>query len=242
MSGRSSVSYRAYLTQWDEHRERGRREVRSAGFVPDGVLARDLSGEASDERHGVAVVTRPPPAVVEVVREAQAKLGAVDDRQYFYPPGDLHLTVLEIHHSRPRPVEPEAVEQIVTVVRSVAKETPTPLLLDGRIGFDRATVTMGWLPADERLEQLRERLAAGLRDAGVRMEARHARPTAHVTFVRYLAEPGEAAAWIETLDALQERVMESTWKVRNLVVTAGATWYGRRERIRAYGPFALLDV
>jgi 2'-5' RNA ligase len=236
---RHAPAYRSFLANYLSQQEAGRGIVERSGFLPDEILAEEARGGRPDGRYGVNIVARPPESVVALIRDFQSGLRRVDPRQYFYPASDLHLTILEIRHGHSRPIDAPVVARIASAVRKASAEMPAPQLADGRVGFDGATVTLHGFPGDERLQRLRERMIRALEEARIPFEPRYRRDTAHVTFVRYLEEVSDPAAWARHLRDFQERVHPMAWDVEAVHVTAGATWYGRSDRLERFGPFPL---
>ena len=187
----------------------------------------------------MTVIARPPAALRAVIAEIQSGLRSIDANQYFYPPEDLHLTVLEISQSRPSPVEVDELRRIIAQVRSACAEMPPPRLVEGCLGFDENTVTLTCFPGDGGLDALRNSIATALSDAGFAPEPRYNRPTSHVTFVRYLSEVRDARGWLERLSEAQRIVHPVSWRVDRVFVTSGANWYGRSERVEVHGPLPL---
>ncbi len=235
----AGAPYLAYLANYDEYRTKGWKRIQNQGFAPDAILADDVSGRREDTRYGVTIVARPPASVRDVIRRIQVRLQRIDASQYFYPLGDSHLTVLEVFQGRSRMPDADQVRRINAAVRAASADTLAPRLIDGRIGFNESTVTLTCFPDDDRLDMLRDRIAAELSDAGIFREPRYLRKTAHVTFVRYISEVREISDWVESLRQAQAVVYPVVWEMNRVSVTSGATWYGRRERVEEHGPFAL---
>jgi hypothetical protein len=68
--------------------------------VIDDTLVKELAESGSDVRYGVNLVCCPKREIVEQVTAIQERLFGFEPAQYYYPPQDLHLTLVEIRHSR----------------------------------------------------------------------------------------------------------------------------------------------
>jgi hypothetical protein len=82
----------------------------------DDILRRELQAPGFDRRCGVNLICRPPREIIHCVGGIQACLAAVEPDQYYYPAGDLHLTLFEISHGEPlEDVEKDA-RKLITCV------------------------------------------------------------------------------------------------------------------------------
>jgi 2'-5' RNA ligase len=221
-----------------QRRQEGQLSLMS-GAVVDRVLVQELDSPHTDMRCGVNIICRPTIEIVEYIVSTQEYLRVLEPDQYYYPPSDLHLTLVEICHSR----TPEEVAPIARVVgpelnRIAAMTSPSkvdsPMLV-----FDSHAVALNFLPADDALQNARQAILEGLANLGISTDARYETRSAHVTLMRYITplhSPSEE--WISNLLNVPT-TPELTWLLSPVWLTWGASWYGMRSRIEEIGPIQL---
>ena len=223
-----------------EYRNKGERDVLSTGIVLDEVLIRELREEGSDIRHGVNLICLPNQAIVDHITALQRRLFQYEPTQYYYPGRDLHLTLVEICHSR---AEEEA-QHLASAVQSIVpffleRQQPAAVLDDPVLIHDSRGAALNFLPRDEQLQHLRQVLRDELALNGITIASRYAVMSAHITLLRYvtpLTTPAEK--WVEILRDAQSTIL-AAWPLRSVWLTWGATWYGMESRMSRYGPMRI---
>jgi len=228
----------AFLARLHEYRRRGARALLEHGVEPDPVLIQEVSAPGGDQRYGVNLLARPPLHVVSYISALQEQLRLHESDQYCCPPGDLHLTLVEICSSRP---QHEAERLAAAVVRALPKiaQTALPALLVRPLpGYDQRACALNFLPADNALQALRGHLANQLAGHGITIAPRYTPQSAHVTLLRYLRPlRSDSAAWVETLENASCGTLE--WSLDAIWLSWGATWYGMQGRTTLRGPYSL---
>ncbi len=229
----------AFRTQVARLRERGLRDLRERGPWIDRTLAEQLAARGGDARHGVNLVGRPPDEVRRAISTLAASLRELEPSQYYYPPEDLHLTLVEIRHSRGEEEADAVARRVQPLMSALLDGLHVFGLVHPSVLYDRGGCALSLLPADGGLEEVRRRIVERLRDLGVDTEERYERSVAHVTFARYL-RPLEVpeGRWLERLSALEPE-RDLRWTVGAVWLTWGPNWYGMRSRIREAGPYPL---
>lgn len=210
-----------------------------SGPVLDRILIQELHSPHTDMRCGVNIICRPAIDVVEYIVAIQQYLSEFEPDQYYYPPSDLHLTLVEICHSR----TPEDVSLIADVVgskiRRIAAVTALPKVDSPMLVFDAHAVALNFLPVDEALQNARHSIREGLVNLGIPVDSRHETPTAHVTLMRYINPLRSAPKeWVSKLLHVPPKP-NLAWSLSPVWLTWGANWYGMRSRIEEIGPIQL---
>jgi hypothetical protein len=206
--------------------------MRSTGVVVDEVLARELAHPGSDSRHGVNLVCCPGPGLIEKIAAIQRRLSEFEPGQYYYPPNDLHLTLVEICHSRSEAEAASIAHAVQSLAPSfLARERPAALH-SPELVFDEKAVAVRFLPCDDRLQQLRASIREHLAAHRVVGDPRYPQRSAHITFLRYL-EPlrTPAEAWFDLLGDCRIE-LDRPWVLDEVWLTWGATWYGMASRTK----------
>jgi 2'-5' RNA ligase len=222
-------------------RDQGARDLDRFGASVDRVLAGEITCPGSDQRCGVNLVCRPPVPVLDLIARLQDHLAPHEPEQYYYPPADLHLTLVEICHSRPAaeilPIAQAAADRLPSVLSGVR----APAVRMPRFIFDARGCVLSLLPVDGGIQDARRAIRERLEAAGVPVVPRYSPSSAHVTFMRYRAPLRRPADWMAALRAIQVDV-EVTWAMARVWLTHGANWYGMASRITVIGPFALEEA
>ena len=154
----------------------------------------------------------------------QHRLRGLEDGQYYYPPGDLHMTVVEICHRGGR--HPGRRRTLPAVDVDTAA-----------VVWDAHGVALALTPVSRALDTLRRTVTAALAQAGVSVRPRYVPRGTHLTFVRYLTPLRRGArTWHEALACLAP--VPCRWTITEGWLTSGATWYGMARRIACAGPLA----
>jgi 2'-5' RNA ligase len=234
----SSQVRKAFLQNIMQRRQEGQLSLMS-GPVVDTILVQELDSPRTDMRCGVNIICRPTVDVVDYIVSIQEYLRVFEPDQYYYPPSDLHLTLVEICHSR----TPEEVFHIADVVgpetSRIAATASVPKVDSPMLVFDSRAIALNFLPADGTLQNTRQSILEGLVNIGISVDSRHEAKSAHVTLMRYITPlRSESEAWISNLLNVPAKP-NLAWSLSPVWLTWGANWYGMRSRIEEIGPIQL---
>jgi hypothetical protein len=234
----SSQLRNVFLQNIMQRRHEGQLSLMS-GPVVDKMLVQELDHPHTDMRCGVNIICRPTIDVVRYMVSIQEYLSGFEPDQYYYPSSDLHLTLVEICHSRP----PEDAFFIAGVVGSeisrIAAMTPLPKVDSPMLVFDSHAIALNFLPTDDALQNARQSILEGLSNLGISMDSRYETKSAHVTLMRYITPLRSASEeWVSNLINLPP-TPTLEWLLSPLWLTWGANWYGMRSRIEEIGPIHL---
>lgn len=229
----------AFSERIASRREAGIAAVLAEGIRVDDALRTEMITPGSDERCGVNIVARPNGITLKVIREIQERLRSVEPSQYYYPSSDLHLTYLEVCHSRGQREVDEVAPQVVDACDVIARATPKALLTLPKLVMDPGGCALNFVPGNDSLQRGRERLRNGIARRGIAIDARYVALSAHVTFMRYIAPLAEPTrTWVGMLEQIEVED-DIEWDVDDVWVTWGANWYGMASRIAVAGPHRL---
>ncbi|GME41275.1 RNA ligase/cyclic nucleotide phosphodiesterase [Neofusicoccum parvum] len=190
-----------------------------AGVMVDPILLRleDPSVEPGyvDPRNCLVFWARPPEKVKTLVRECQERLRDVVPNLWLMPPTSLHMTAIEITHSRTADEISALVAQMQPAIPSLANHpssSPThrARLVKPLLGFDASAIALSFVPAADgeglvdgrdtagrqrepaddayTYHHLRRDLFAKSTEAGVKVDSRYVVPSAHLTVARFIRE------------------------------------------------------
>ncbi len=229
-----------FITRAQERLATGLAGLAAEGVRVDEVLTKELAEPGSDERMGVNVIARPTGKALKVIEALQQSLRSSFPNQYYYPLPDLHLTVVELCHSKTI----DEAERIAQVAEATIKKTVENLssihLRAWSMGADRGGLALNSIPVDTTLRQARSTIAQSLTAGCVPGEPRYAADSAHITFMRFL-QPMEKEELTFLHKIIQTWTVESQadWEINEVALTFGANWYGMRRRVTERGPWQL---
>jgi len=170
---------RAFLNQ-------GKVALRKDGAIDDAILRAELGTATTDLRSGLNIICRPSEQLRSVVVEIQDQIKRTEPDQYYYPETDLHLTLLEICHSR-------SPEELSVIVQKLSSSIPLlfqsvdSIHLDSpEVVFDAHACALAFLPCDNNLQRCRTAFVEIL-DKSISPYSRYLPNSAHVTVMRYIA-------------------------------------------------------
>ena len=232
MAGQMSEVPRLYEKLWREA---------TAAFERGGPrLDPFLKNRAGDRRRGVTLIARPDSRVRERVADFLREIAKVAPRQYFYRPGELHLTVLSMipvsdswQESMPR--LPEYLAVLDTVLRN---RSAFSIAFRGVTASPEAVMVQGF-PEGETLQQLRDDLRAALpgRDLGDRLDRRYKVTAAHLTVARF-STPMPDWKPLKALLAAHRETDFGESRIRALELIE-SDWYASADTVRALREYAL---
>jgi hypothetical protein len=223
---------RAFLDQ-------GKAALLKDGVTDDAILRAELGTPTTDLRSGLNIICRPSEQLRSVVIQIQDQMKRTEPDQYYYPGTDLHLTLLEICHSRSPQELFVIVQKLSTSIPLLFQSVDSIHLDSPEVVFDTHACALGFLPSDNNLQRCRTAFVGILEKSGISLYSRYLANSAHVTVMRYIAPlRSSRREWVNTLSSLRfDR--EFVWNVSEAWITWGTNWYGMRSRITERGPFVL---
>lgn len=191
-----------------------------------------LAGTEQDKRMACCVVSRPDNPTKELILSIQNKLqNSVSTEIWLTPPENLHMTLLEVAHSRPE----KEIESLVHVLKpkmeainSIAAEGPVlkhPLLC-----YDANALALSFTSSNPTHTKLRETLYDFATRNGVDILPRYAGPSAHITIARF-KQPLSAEDvnhMLETIASTNNFMPNHEWKITSASLSSGLIWYGQQ--------------
>jgi 2'-5' RNA ligase len=147
-----------------------------------------LRNKAGDSRRGVTLVAHPDANVRRKVGRFLSEVAAIQPRQHFYRPSELHVTVMAIIPGstswRDEIRKLPACQEVLN--RVLEKGRPFRVHFRGVTVSPDAVMIQGF-PADDALSRLRNRLRGAFRKAGLggNLDRRYKTVTAHLTVMHF---------------------------------------------------------
>ncbi|KUG09457.1 2'-5' RNA ligase family protein [Solirubrum puertoriconensis] len=171
-----------------------------------------LIDDPNDHRLGLTLVIRPAAEVKQRMVEFVQQLQGFEPDQYYYPPSDMHVTLLTLISCYEGfsldQVDLDAYTQLLAGV--VQEARPFTLDFTG-ITASAATVMVQGFPRSEALQQLRSRLRTAFHVSGLpqTIDKRYVLQTAHSTVARFRAPLQQRQRFVEALQQYRQHVFGS---------------------------------
>ncbi|KAK9458038.1 RNA ligase/cyclic nucleotide phosphodiesterase [Dipodascopsis uninucleata] len=217
----------------------------SRTVTPDPILkglVLDNKPPEFDPRNCVTLWCRPTHQVIQLIQNVQDMLLSVEPELWVMPPGNLHLTALEILHSADEEHMANYVTSLKPVLKKLLAPHPAPVLVRPILSFDQSALALSFLPVSSyradgewySYHHYRKDLY-DIVQSHVPVDSRYQVPSAHVTiarFVKGLSIPVEK--WVAKLDEINtwldnEGGRDIKWTIgdeRGAECRCGRIWYG----------------
>lgn len=213
-------------------------EVREGRVTIDPLLA----SREPDQRRCITVLARPSALIQQSVQGFLNELSAIDPKQYYYDPAELHVTVLSLftatlEHAR---YLSRYAEYLAAVNASLANAPTFGIEFTG-VTLTREAVMIQGFPATTALNDLRESLRNELRAKHLTtgLDSRYVLQTAHMTVVRFRARLRGSTHFTRVLEHYRDHVFgRSEVQELNLVRN---DWYMSRVSVEVLERYPLFS-
>jgi 2'-5' RNA ligase len=162
-----------------------------------------LPDKRRDDRRGVALAFKPSRTLQNSIALWLQELAAVAPGQYFYPPEELHVTVLAIIPGSEswRQSIPHLASCKILIGDVLSRHRKFSITFRGVTASPGSVMIQGF-PADDTLRKIREDLRETLRQnhLGDGLDVRYKIKSAHITAMRFCQSPANSqrlAAWLK---------------------------------------------
>lgn len=210
-------------------------------FEADEFGVDPLLYDENDKRYGVTLLIRPAQSVVESIGSFLEEVRLIEPDLYFYPPADLHLTVMSIISC----YEGFQLDQINQdehrdlIQASLGGIKPFQLKLKGITAAPSAIMVQGF-PDKDGLNVIRDSLREHYKNSELksRMDVRYAISTSHSTVIRFPQKPQNPKALLELLEKYRSYDFGS-YTINQLEFVYN-DWYQRSAFVQKLGMFELV--
>jgi len=161
-------------------------KIRAGRIESDPVL----EDRVQDQRRGLTVITRPPPAVRQCVTLFLGQLRRIEPTQYYYSPSEFHVTILSLFTAtvNHEPFFAQTEEYISAVDSALRKVPPIRIEFKGVTASPGTVMIQGFFKTDA-LNDVRDVLRGQLRARGLAdgVDRRYRLESAHMTVARFRA-------------------------------------------------------
>lgn len=193
----------------------------------------------TDPRNCLVFWARPPEHIIKLASHLQSLLKKAAPNLWLMPPHRMHLTALEVTHSRTPGEIASLVEQVRPAIPALTNYAfaHRSRLVKPMLSYDLAAVAVSFLPAagepvasppaadgsaahevddSYSYHHLRRDAFDLVRATGVDIASRYVVPSAHITLGRYLGQEDHATpemreAWTRTIDEANAWLEEEVW-------------------------------
>ncbi|KAH0565391.1 hypothetical protein GP486_001208 [Trichoglossum hirsutum] len=200
-----------------------------------------------DPRNNICVWARPTESIKEIVAEIQHELRVSAPGIWLMPLPCLHMTVLEVLHSKTPEVMDSVLQKLQPCISQLANYTFSHRvrLVRPKLSFDDLAVALTFVPAASGPDDsytylhLRRDLSRICHQYGVEVKARYATTSCHFTVARFVSVRDHVSegvggvvvpshekikSWVSKLEYLNDRLRERYWPENS-----GGEWYVGQE-------------
>jgi vesicle-fusing ATPase len=208
-----------------------------SGVIVDPILQLLEDGKSVEEgyvdpRHCLVFWGRPEEHIRTLIGEVQQRLRKAAPSLWLMPKENLHITILEITHSKTAEEIELLKQQIAPVAEPVVNYTKAPnhraRLIKPMVGFDASALALSFVPAagegdDFSYHHLRRDVFDMVTGAGVKVDSRYVVPSAHLTIGRFVTQedfakedgsvdPKKMEDLIQTIEDVNAWLQEQYWQ------------------------------
>jgi 2'-5' RNA ligase len=199
-----------------------------------------LADRARDQRRGVSLIFRPPPAVQARIKDFLDPLAEEFPGQHFYAPAEFHVTVLTpISGTERWRRDMRELRVFREILREALRGQPAfGVEFCGVTAAPNAVMVQGF-PRDGGLEQIRAglRRAFAERGLGGRLDRRYRNAAAHITVMRFSRAGADGRRLLARLEANRDREF-GAMPVDTLQLV-WSDWYASAKGLRVLEEFPL---
>ncbi|KAJ4375111.1 hypothetical protein N0V83_002195 [Neocucurbitaria cava] len=213
-----------------------------AGVSIDPILSRLSEPGYVDPRHCLVVWGRPTEKVKALISRVQKELLTLAPSLWLMPQDRLHITAMEVTHSKTEEEIQELVDQLKDKTPAITNYTyhHRTRLIKPLIGYDASALAISFVPAagealhsgrtieDDKFtyHHLRRDLFGLLRDAGMQVDSRYVVPSSHLTIGRFIdprdfvdghnsPDPQKMQAFIAKIEEINGWLEHEFWPENN---------------------------
>ncbi len=189
-----------------------------------------LLDSAQDTRRGITLLTRPPAPIAAALAEMMAEFQLTEPAQYYYPPTDIHLTILSIISCCPdfklNDINPV---NYCSALRQIIQFIPAFRLTYQGLTASAGGILVQGFPQGNGLDELRAAIRNLFQYADLQqsIDKRYSIQTAHSTIIRFKSPLQNPAKLLANLKKY-EGYFFGSFEVSKLELVYN-DWYQRAE-------------
>ena len=220
-----------YAALWEE----------SLGKLRQGEFDYDLMiDDPSDNRMGLTLLIRPDLSIKEKIGQLLGPLKALEPEQYYYPPSDIHVTVLSIISCYAGfRLDHIKVEDYVALIKEAIDDISSFGIAFKGITASKAGIMVQGFPLDNQLNQLRAAIREKFSRSHLQqsLDERYLLKTAHSTVLRFQTPLQNKSLFLNALSKYRQTAL-GTFKVKSMELVYG-DWYQKDSRVKHLHTFQL---
>lgn len=215
-------------------------ERSSEAILAGNYILDDQIDSATDDRMGITLLIRPDEAVRRNMQVFLGELKAIEPAQYYYPDSDIHVTVMSVISCYSGfDLMQITVQDYVEVIRKSLQGIEDMEVQFQGITASTSAVMIQGFPADETLNDLRDRLRIEFKNSGLQqsIDSRYSLFTAHSTVARFRKPMRAENEFVDLLDQYRQHDFGKC-RVENLELVYN-DWYQRDIFVKKLHTFSL---
>ena len=191
-------------------------------------------GRQDDDRRGITLLLRPDDVVKKEILDFLKVLQGILPEQYFYPPSDIHLTIMSVISCYSGfTLDQIKVSDYVDIISDCLENIrPFSIRFKG-VTASKAGLMIQGFPELDQLNEIRECLRKAFKKTKLEnsMDKRYKIATAHMTVARFQKPISDTKKMIEILHAYRTHDFGSS-KIQQLELVFN-DWYQQKAHVRS---------
>jgi len=194
----------------------------------------------SDTRFGITLLIRPSEAIKATIQTLINDLAAIEPSQYFYPPSDIHITVLSIISCYEGfSLNKIKIADYIEIITKTLIDLDSITIKFKGITASPAAIMVQGFPTDESLDNFRNKLRENFKKSTLEqnIDSRYSIATAHCTVMRFQEKLENPKQLIEVTEKFREYNF-GEYNVQNLELVYN-DWYQKKENTISLADFII---
>lgn len=197
-----------------------------------------LIDDKADKRFGVTLLARPQEEVKDKVNAFLGELRKIAPDQYYYPPSDMHVTIMSIISCyQGFELEDIQVSEYIAALEKLVRDVKSFEIAFSGITASPSAIMIQGFPKGDALQNFRDSLRACFKKSGLQqsLDQRYKLETAHITVARFRKPLVQPLTFLNKLKAYRNHHF-GTSKIEQYEFVYN-DWYQRKEQVKVLSHF-----
>jgi len=196
--------------------------------------------DSRDNRFGVTLLVRPSLEVRQRISGFLSRIKVIEPEQYYYPPSDMHITVLSIVSCfEGFDLDQVDVDAVKEILRTCLRDVSSFNIFFRGITASPSCILIQGFPEQEELEKIRYRLRSAFSQSKLELsiDRRYKLTTAHATVIRLKKPLRDNEAFLKMIEYYRDIDFGQT-RVEQMELVFN-DWYQRKDRCQSLELYTL---
>lgn len=220
---------------YDELYEKSLNKFKNNQFEYDSLI-----NSENDRRYGLTAIIRPSENIRNKIIEIQQEIKSIDNKQYFYPAEDMHITLLSIISCfQDFDLDSVETEKYIELIRNALYGFKSFNIKFSGITASTSCLMIQGFPENDQINLMRNKLRETFQNSKLfsSIDQRYNIKTSHITFVRFREQINNHVALINLCNEIRNRDIGDN--LISEVEFVFNDWYMKKEKVKLIKKFNL---